>query len=1264
MTRKHLFFFPAVAPLLLLLATAFPAAAQEPAPAAGAAKAAKAPAAKPPQAAPAGRTDKTPLREQTIYVPYDELRKTFEKEGRGVFLPYEQFRRLWDAARKANKPPADQKPPVGALITEIENEATVSGDVVRVEALLKIEVLGKGWHSVPLRLADAAITEARLGDQPARLLSDGQRGYKLLLESKRDQPTSLQLHLSYAKAIVKAPGENSVSFEAPRAPVSRWRVRIPTAGVKIDIQPMIAATEEKAGAEKTESGNAEKKPAGDQPEKPEEKKPEETVILAFVGSAPRVRIGWTPKAEGATGLAALASVQVQQQVFVSQGVTRTHAQLAYTISRAELDQLSLSVPEDQKVVNVFDANVRSWSVQRAEGKQKITVALFEPAKGAQRLTVELEKFSGPATGPPEAAAGESDKAKETKPKETKPKETKPKETKPKEAKPAGQPAAKKASPAAPLVVPVIEALGVGRQQGVVVVQLSEGLRAQAATTGGLVQVDAADLPDELKGTAWAFSYRYAAVPFELTLDVEKVEPRVAADSLVEARLEPQRMTVDVSTVYTIQQAGVFRLEFDLPAGWEVRYVQGRAIAGAKAAAVDTHHLEGKDKTRLVVSLARKAFGRVGLALRLERDLDQPDLLAPTGKAAQIDLPVPRVAPGSVERSTGRLLVRAPEALRVNPDKIKGLRAVAPAEALEGMEPAAKGTAGRIVLAYLFGPEPTALTLAAERRRPQVTVGQMLVGRIEDGVVKYQCTLYYDVLYSGIKSLRLDVPEDVAGVLRNKTHAVREQVIDPPPDDLAAGYVAWSLTGETELLGQGRIELAWESKMDRLDIGSSVAVDVPRLVPRGVDRSWGQIVLTKAETVDIAPGEDLQGLRPIDPQHDLMEGVKVPGAAAAFEFHDDWSLRLVATRYELEQVKQTSIERAVLRMVVTRSGKTAVQALYRLRSAGQRLEIRMPKGSQFDADPRINGEAVTLELGQPGQFFVPLVESDSDKTFLLELRYTLGKTGRRLGWPEFPNEPAMQKVYLLVYLPEEIDLLDTWGPWTKEFGWDVGPAGRFRPANRSDDAKLLRWVCRPAPLPETFPVDGRLYVFSTVRPGDPTSDALRLMTLHSGYVDMAVLIVLIVGGLLLLAVSAGRRILAAGALAVGLIVGGVFWPLAAGQICDRTLLLPLVLVLVVWVVQYFVWTLPRGWRRRRLSQPKPAAVQPPPVPDVATDSGQAGSAEPIAAVPGGGAADTGVSPREDSAAEPIRLEEDEDDQPGTEAPPSTPDDGEKGGPTDG
>jgi hypothetical protein len=234
--------------------------------------------------------DDAAVREQTIYIPYAKLREVFEKEGRGVFLPYEKFQTLWREARENRTPQDAARVPVGALITEVENEATVEKDVVRVTAQIKIELLTEGWHQVPLRLANAAILSAKLGDEAARIVPDPGKGYKLLIEHKGKDPAQILLTLTYARSFEKRPGQNSVSFQSPQAPVNRWKIRIGEPDVKVDVFPVIAATEV-----------PEAEAAAD-----------ETLLMAFVGAAPTVRINWTPKADGAAGLEDLATFNVKQ----------------------------------------------------------------------------------------------------------------------------------------------------------------------------------------------------------------------------------------------------------------------------------------------------------------------------------------------------------------------------------------------------------------------------------------------------------------------------------------------------------------------------------------------------------------------------------------------------------------------------------------------------------------------------------------------------------------------------------------------------------------------------------------------------------------------------------------------------------------------------------------------------------------------------------------------------------------------------------------
>ncbi len=1032
---------------------------------------------------PDKRDDVPVLREQTVYVPYSKLRESFEKEGRGVFLPYEQFQALWKAARAAETKVPDSRPPVGALITEITSDATIAEDVISVEAKLTVELLTDGWHRVPLRLGDAAIGAARLGGKPARLVAVPQGGYQLLVQRTADDEQQLELELEYTKAYTKAPGQNSVSLQAPQAPVNRWKIRIPEPGVKVNVHPMIAAAEVPDEAGEGDEAKA-------------------TVVMAFLGAVPTVRIDWTPKAEGALGLAALATVQAEQQVTLDQGVVRTRTQLRYEITRADLSQLIIEVPADHKVAGIFDPNVRQWDVKTEGEQQQITIQLFQPTRGQQDITVDLEKFSG-----------EFDKQQ--------------------------------------FAVPVVKALGVNRQQGIVVVRLGEGLRAENVSRSGLLQLDAAELPSSLGASGWSFAYRYAALPFDLKLDVEKIEPRIVADQLVEAYLEPEKLTLDLLVLYDIQKAGVFQFRIDIPKGFEVRQVTGRAGPNATPVVVDAYNLPGADggaddggagqeqpddggekqpdddaaaddaaddddaadaaaddaepgaedepdgendaggTTTLTVNLARKAIGKVGLFVELERRLDDPNLLSPTGNDTEMKLPLPRVTPDSVDRSTGRLVICKPESLRVNPSEQKGLRSISFSEAYREIPTCrdARFPKTQPSLAFAFTDQAVALTVEAERRKPHITVRQFLAVEIKSGQVKYIARLSYNIRYSGVDSLRLDIPADLVDKINNITPAIRESRIQPQPADVAEGYVALELAGETELLGDVPVGLEWEQNMSDLEVGKPIAIAVPALRPADVDLAWGQIVVAKTETIDVRAGEH-KGLRPIDPQYDIPEQDRLEGAARAFEFHDDWTLALAATRYKLEEVKQTSIEMGVVRQVVTRSGRIAVQALYRMRSARQRLVLSLPSkqasGLEFDAQPvRINGRTVPLESGSQDELYVPLVGQDPDRPFLLELRYTMKGAASELQVPDFPGEPAVQQVYICAYVPDEQALLGSTGPWTSEQlpWWQTFAHSLYRHGVTVD--QLVQQVAEGTPAAgnpaATFPVDGKLYIFSTLKP---------------------------------------------------------------------------------------------------------------------------------------------------------------------------------------
>jgi hypothetical protein len=1075
------------------------------------------------------------FREQTIYIPYEDLRKTFEKSGRGVFLPYEEFQKLWQAARAAAARPAEVKPPVDNLISEITGEATVAKDVINVKARVRIELLKEGWNRVPIGLGDVAISKAMIGTDPARLVpADG--GYALIVENPSKAAQVIELNLEFARAYTKSPGRNSVSFAAPVTPVSRWDIRVPEPGVKVDVQPLLAASEV-----------------------PVAKDAIETHVQAFVGATPSVRIEWTPKSEGAKGLTALASVQAETRVTIDEGVTRTRVELEYAVSRAELPQVRVEVPADLKIVNVFDPNVREWSVAAEEGLQRITAQLFEPAREKQVLVVELERFA--------AEAG--------------------------------------------VVVPIVKALDVGRQQGVVVIRLAAGLRAEATQRESLLQLDAGELPARLASEKWDFAYRYAALPFALTLRVEKILPRLVVDTLVEAHIQPEQLVLDVRSVVDVQRAGVFQFVFLVPPEWEVRNVRGETLENSTPAEIDGHHrLEGQPG-KLVVNLSRQASGRVALGLQLYRRLAEPDLLTPSGKTVAIALPIPRADLESIFRETGRLVLYGPDSLRFNPREPKGLRTISPTEAVQGFPTLPAPAAERPVMAFAFGTDPASLTVEAERRKPHITVRQLLTVRLDSGVARFEALFFCDVLYSGIKSLRIDLPKALADQIRVTGAGLRHETIDDAAElaDLAPDSVAWRLSGETEFIGPAVIPMVWEQKLEKLDVGGSVDLVIPRLTPRAVDRAWGHILLAKAESIDVIPTDARSGLRPIDPQHDLMPGAAGREAARALEFlHDDWALTVRATRYEAKDVKSTSIERALITAVVTRGDITSIQAVYRMRSARQRLTVKLPGEVEFDTQPlHINGRPVPLEQGAGSEFFIPLTAQVQNTPFLVELRYTVRGQGLHFEGPSFPQEPATQRVYLSVFLPQELAYLGSRGAWNDELVWAIRGFSSWPRSSRSREA-LYQWVSEGLEAsPEglaSFATDGRHLLFSTLRPLPGAVGALQIRAVRDLWVQMLVIGLGVAIGLVLVPATLAQRALACGLVSTLMLLLAVFLPSLARALVTNAALAGAAVVLILWGLWYLVVTRPRAARLQAwpandappvVPPPAATATMPPPLP---------------------------------------------------------------------
>ena len=321
-------------------------------------------------------------------------------------------------------------------------------------------------------------------------------------------------------------------------------------------------------------------------------------------------------------------------------------------------------------------------------------------------------------------------------------------------------------------IPTIKAVGAGRQQGMLGINVSNTLTTDAAKTVGLLQMDPAELPQGMRETGWMYAYRLASATYDLTLALERVQPQVSADSQVIATLNADRLTLTMQTIFTVERAGVFQLALAIPAGFEIENVTGLQQADALPAAVNTRHVsdipDEPTMKRLTVDLTAKAMGKVSLTVTLAKRLDDADLKSPTGKAVELTIPMPTAAKDFVIRRDAKAVFRVEDYFRINKVDPTNLQTV-PVEQLRSEW---RGNFVEGHLGFVFGQANATLNLQIERRKPQITIRQFQMAQIEDGIAKYTSRFYYTILYSGVKSLRVDVPADVSPRLRNRTTSMK------------------------------------------------------------------------------------------------------------------------------------------------------------------------------------------------------------------------------------------------------------------------------------------------------------------------------------------------------------------------------------------------------------------------------------------------------------------------------------------------------------
>ncbi len=306
-----------------------------------------------------------------VYVPYKELKSVFETADQGVFLPYKEFQRLWRAAQ--GKPDSVAEAPFEYLISTARFHGDVKEKIATLRLELTIDILSDGWVQVPLGLGEVAVSQASILESentktvPLLKVVDGE--YILVTKGKG----RYVLSIDFVRSLETQPGLAILKCRIPPAAITTLELLIPEENLKVDVEPMLAATTSQVDANDVKA----------------------TRLQAFLGSARDITLSWKPKTQAAAELEAVMICEQFQHIHIAEALISHDVTLNYEIHRGGVDSFTIQLPGEFRLTSVDGANIAKWDIENSEGsagKQKLIVRLFSPAEDKYTLTIKMERF--------------------------------------------------------------------------------------------------------------------------------------------------------------------------------------------------------------------------------------------------------------------------------------------------------------------------------------------------------------------------------------------------------------------------------------------------------------------------------------------------------------------------------------------------------------------------------------------------------------------------------------------------------------------------------------------------------------------------------------------------------------------------------------------------------------------------------------------------------------------------------------------------------
>jgi len=902
-----------------------------------------------------------------VYVPYEKLKDVFESEKQGVFLPYTEFRRLWAAAQGA--PAGAAVSPLGYLVSTARFSGKVDGKLGEMNLKLTVDILSDGWVEVPVALGQVAVANAAFDSGPDAkakpLLRVVGGKYRLLVNGKG----RWVLSIDFVRQLVTKPGQNVLEFRIPSAAISTLELLIPEENMKVDVEPMLAATTTQV-------------PSGD--------KTKSTRLMAFLGSADKVKLSWRPRTQAAAELAPVVICSQLQHINVAEALITHDVKFDYDIRRRGVDSFTIQLPSDFRVTAVDGANISNWEINApakggapAPPVQVLRVKLYSEAKGSYPLTVKMERFLKDA-----------------------------------EVK---------------LALTPIVTHGVLRRTGLIAITHSARRSVEVTKANKeLVRVDVGRLPANLKSRPGVTAHRFTSAGYAADLQIGTVLPRISVIQTWALGVKKDTLGLYGRLHYTVERAGIFSVSMNLPEPWEIISLVPNNI-------VHDYELLGKGAERkLNIMLKRELIGNFALDLNVRTSRG-----APTDDVKFV-LPLPDSQ--NLKGHNGQLVLFLADSLLAEVSGLDQLQSMPVMSAAathigrKNREMAGLSPAMAFSFTVIDRTKPAGAAFKTSVKPAQVSAVVHRLVDIRDGSVQHEAVIAYNVLYAPVDTFYVKMPAALADAgVEISGASIKEKPLLPPDShpkgvtpEAAKGdgpevkWACYKVVLQAPVSGKYQLYVRWRKSYQVDSDADASDLEVPPVLAAGeLSDQSGYIAVRKAATLAVGKAR-MTGLIFGDPSSpaDLPWPAHRRDAIIALRHSaPEYQLTLPVRMQKEAEVYTTIANGVIVEQVLARDGTLNGRMICLLSaSRGDRLAVTMPEGAKVY--PFIlNGQEVAVESPSKNVRIVQLPHSAGQVARLvLEITYGLdsdsGSISLKLPAPMLPDDVPVQRTFWRLWVPDD------------------------------------------------------------------------------------------------------------------------------------------------------------------------------------------------------------------------------------------------------